>query len=168
METKVTAYLGLGANLGDRLEALRGSRQALQKNPAVNVVASAPLYEAVAVGGPEGQPPYLNTVLQIETTLEPERLLDLCHQVEKEFGRQRQEHWGPRTLDIDILFYDSIVRMDIELVLPHPRLHERAFVLMPLVDLAPDLTHPVVFLTLNELMQRLDSTEGVQRVAELW
>ncbi len=168
METKVTAYLGLGANLGDRLEALRGSRQALQKSPAVKIVASAPLYETAAVGGPARQPPYLNTVLQVETTLEPERLLALCHQIEKDFGRQRQEQWGPRTLDLDILFYDSIIRMDIELVLPHPRLHERAFVLFPLADLAPDLTHPVVFLTINELMLRLDSTEGVQRVAELW
>ena len=168
METRVTAYLGLGSNLGDRLAALRGARQAFEKNPAVKVVVSAPLYETAALGGPVGQPPYLNTVLQVETTLEPERLLALCHQIEKDFGRQRQEQWGPRTLDLDILFYDSMIRMDIELVLPHPRLHERAFVLFPLADLAPDLTHPVVFLTINELMLRLDSTEGVQRVAELW
>ena len=168
METKVTAYLGLGSNLGDRLAMLRGARENLQRNPAVTVVASAPLYETDAVGGPEGQPPYLNTVLKIETVLSPERLLELCHEVEKGFNRQRDERWGPRTLDIDLLFFDSIIRMDLDLVLPHPRLHERAFVLTPLADLAPDLTHPVVFLTVKELLLRLDSTEGVQRVAELW
>ncbi len=168
METKVTAYLGLGSNLGDRLAMLRGARETLQKNPAVTVSASAPLYETLAVGGPDGQPLYLNTVLEIETVLTPERLLELCHEVEKGFGRQRNEHWGARTLDIDVLFFDSMIRMDADLVLPHPRLHERAFVLTPLADLAPDLTHPVVFLTVEELLLRLDSTEGVQRVAELW
>ena len=168
METKVTSFLGLGSNLGDRVGQLRGARQALQRDPAVTVVASAPLYETVAVGGPEGQPPYLNTALKIETVYSPERLLELCLQVETQFDRQRNERWGPRTLDIDILFFDSIIRMDIALVLPHPRLHERAFVLSPLADLAPDLIHPVVFLTVNEMLLRLDSTEGVQRVAELW
>ena len=168
MERKVTAYLGLGSNLGDRLQVLRGAREHLQKNPAVTIVSSAPLYETAAVGGPEGQPPYLNTVLQIETVYSPERLLELCQQIEEVFDRQRNERWGPRTLDIDILFFDSIIRMDLDLVLPHPRLHERAFVLAPLADLAPDLTHPVVFLTVEELLLRLDSTEGVQRVAELW
>lgn len=168
MEKTVTAYLGLGANLGERLETLRGARQALHKVPAVNVVASASLYESVAIGGPEGQPPYLNSVVQIETVFSPERLLETCQQIEKDFGRRRDEHWGPRTLDIDLLFFDNILRLDPDLVLPHPRLHERAFVLMPLVDLAPDLTHPVVFLTLEELLLRLDSTEGVQRIADLW
>ena len=168
METTTTAYLGIGANLGDRLEALRDARAALQKEPAVTVVASAPLYETAAVGGPEGQPPYLNSVLKIATVYSPERLLELCHQVEKEFGRQRHERWGPRTLDIDLLFFGAQIRMDIDLVLPHPRLHEREFVLAPLVDLAPDLIHPVVFLSVEELLLRLDSPQGVQRVAELW
>ena len=168
METTTTAYLGLGANLGDRLGALRGARQALQKSPSVTVLASAPLYEAAAVGGPAGQPPFLNTVLKIDTVLSPERLLELCHAIEKDFGRQRQEHWGPRTLDIDLLLFGTLIRLERDLVLPHPRLQEREFVLAPLVDLAPDLTHPVVFLTVHELYLRLDASQGVQRVAELW
>ncbi len=168
MEKRVSAYLGLGSNLGDRLQTLRGAREQLQRNPAVTVRASAPLYETAAVGGPGDQPPYLNTVLAIETVFTPERLLDCCQQIEQEFGRRRHERWGPRTLDIDILFFDSIIRMDPDLVLPHPRLHERGFVLSPLADLAPALTHPVVFLTVSELLARLDATEGVQRIAELW
>ena len=168
METKVTAYLGLGSNLDDRVALLRGARQALQKNPAVTVMASSPLYETAAVGGPDGQPPYLNAVLKIETVLGPEKLLQSCQQIEKEFGRQRNEKWGPRTLDIDILLYTSILRMDPDLILPHPRMHERAFVLCPLVDLNPEIIHPVVYKTVSELLFNLDATEGVQRIAELW
>ena len=168
MESTTTAYLGLGANLGDRLGALRGARQALHKNPSVRVLASAPLYESAAVGGPDGQPPYLNTVLKVDTVLSPERLLALCHAIEKDFGRLRHEPWGPRTLDIDLLFFGSMLRLEEGLVLPHPRLHEREFVLAPLVDLAPDLTHPVVFRTVHELYLRLGTSQGVQRVAELW
>ncbi|PLX98188.1 MAG: 2-amino-4-hydroxy-6-hydroxymethyldihydropteridine diphosphokinase [Desulfuromonas sp.] len=168
MEVTVTAYLGLGSNLGDRLENLRGARKALRKNPAVDISASAALYETAPMGGPERQPSYLNTVLKIRTTLTPERLLSLCLQIEKDFGRQRKERWGPRTLDIDILFFDTVIRVDSDLVLPHPRLHERTFVLCPLVDLDPDIIHPVVDQRVEELLLRLDATEGVQRVAELW
>lgn len=168
MEQNVTVYLGLGSNLGDRLEMLRGARQALQRNPAVTVVTSSPLYETAPVGGAEGQGPYLNAVLKIDTVLSPENLLHLCRQVEQGFGRQRRERWGPRTLDLDILFFGSVIQMDVDLVLPHPRLHERAFVLYPLVDIDPDIVHPVVYRTAHELLLRLDVTEGVQQVAELW
>ena len=168
METTVTSYIGLGSNLGDRLESLRGARKALQRDPAITVMASSPLYETEAVGGPENQPPYLNAVLEIETALSPERLLALCHKVETDFGRKRDEHWGPRTLDLDILFFDAVIRMDRDLVLPHPRLHERTFVLYPMADLNPNLVHPVVFKSVKELLLLLDTTEGVQRIAELW
>lgn len=168
MENKVTAYLGLGSNLGNRTEMLQGARQALQKHPAVIITTSSPLYETAPVGGPAEQPPYLNAVLKIETALLPERLLQLCQQIEKDFGRQRLEKWDPRPLDIDILFYDSITRMDRDPRLPHPRLHKRTFVLSPLVDIAPELFHPVYAKTVSELLLRLDATEGVQRVTELW
>ena len=168
MEIQVKAYLGLGSNLGDRTAMLRGARQALQRQPSVSVVASSPLYATAPVGGPAGQPPYLNAVLAIGTVLPPERLLELCQQVEKEFGRVRSERWDARTLDIDILLFGTLLRLEPELILPHPRLHERAFVLTPLVDLDPELVHPVVYLTVGELLQRLDTTEGVQRVADVW
>ena len=168
MEKNATAYLGLGSNLGDRLAMLQGARQSLQRNPAVTVSASSPLYETAPVGGPADQPPYLNAVLQIETILLPERLLQLCQQIEQEFGRQRQVEHGPRTLDIDILFYNSIIQVEPDPILPHPRLHERPFVLYPLVDLVPEIIHPFLGKTASELLLNLDATEGVQRVAEMW
>lgn len=164
----VTAYLGLGANLGDRLEALRGARQALNLMPGVRVLASSALYETEPQGGPPGQEPYLNAVLQIASELPAEELLGCCLEVERRFGRERLVYHGPRTLDIDLLFFADCVCQKQDLVLPHPRLHLRAFVLIPLCDLAPGLRHPLLDKTVYELRDQLPCDQGVKRFSLTW
>jgi 2-amino-4-hydroxy-6-hydroxymethyldihydropteridine diphosphokinase len=130
----VRAYLGLGANLGDRWAALR---QAVASLP--DVVAVSPVYETAPVGGPVGQPPYLNAVVALDTALTPRQLLEVAHRLEQEAGRVRAERWGPRTLDVDVLLVGDLVVDEPDLQVPHPRLWERPFVLVPLADVAPDL-----------------------------
>lgn len=146
-----TAYLGLGSNLGNRLAFLRGGRDTLLNQSGVELVKSSGVYETDAVGGPPDNPLFLNTVLQIQTSLDPHQLLTACLAVEDEFGRSRPVRWAPRTLDIDILFYADQVICEEHLTLPHPRLQERAFVLAPLMEIAPDFRHPLLDKTITEL-----------------
>jgi 2-amino-4-hydroxy-6-hydroxymethyldihydropteridine diphosphokinase len=128
------AFLGLGSNLGDRREHLRAAVKALP-----DVVAVSPLYETAPVGGPGGQGPYLNLVVQLDTVRSARELLEECRAREAAAGRVRTERWGPRTLDVDVLWVDGETVDEPDLTVPHPRMFERAFVLMPLRDLAPDL-----------------------------
>jgi 2-amino-4-hydroxy-6-hydroxymethyldihydropteridine diphosphokinase len=146
-----TAYLGLGGNLGNRLAFLRGGRDALAARPEIEVLRSSPVYETEAVGGPPGNPLFLNVVIEVRTSFEAHELLAACLASEDAFGRSRPLRWAPRTLDIDILFFgDQVVREE-RLVIPHPRLHERAFVLVPLLKLAAELRHPLLEKTVTEL-----------------
>jgi 2-amino-4-hydroxy-6-hydroxymethyldihydropteridine diphosphokinase len=146
-----TAYLGLGSNLGNRLAFLRGGRDTLTNQPGIELIRTSGVYETEAVGGPPDNPAFLNAVMQIQTSLEPDQLLAACLAAESEFGRTRPARWAPRTLDIDILFYaDQIVCAE-HLTIPHPRLQERPFVLAPLLDIAPDLKHPLLEQTIAEL-----------------
>ena len=124
------AVIAMGSNLGDRLDNLQGGLDALFDAPGLAFVAVSPVFETAPVGGPE-QPAYLNAVLIAETTLPARAVLDRCHSVEAAFGRIRSEVWGPRTLDLDLILYGDEVSDDPELTLPHPRAHERAFVLAP-------------------------------------
>jgi len=133
--------LALGSNLGHRLDILQGAVDAVAGLPDVRVVAVSPVYETVPVGGPE-QPDYLNAVLLIRTTLGPRDLLAELHAVEAAFDRVRLVHWGPRTLDIDIITYEGELSDDPDLTLPHPRAHERSFVLAPWHDLDEAATLP--------------------------
>lgn len=128
------AFLGLGSNLGDRRDHLRAAVKALP-----DVVAVSPLYETAPVGGPAGQGAYLNLVVQLDTDLSARELLDECRAREVAARRVREERWGPRTLDVDVLWVDGETVDEPDLTVPHPRMFERAFVLMPLRDLAPDL-----------------------------
>jgi 2-amino-4-hydroxy-6-hydroxymethyldihydropteridine diphosphokinase len=128
--------LSAGANLGDRLGTLQGCVQAIGRLPGTDVLAISPVYETAPVGGPS-QPDYLNAVLLIQTGLPPHDLLSAIHRIEADFGRVRAERFGPRTLDVDIIDYDGQVSDEEELTLPHPRAHERAFVLAPWHDLDP-------------------------------
>jgi 2-amino-4-hydroxy-6-hydroxymethyldihydropteridine diphosphokinase len=129
------AFLGLGSNLGDR-QALLAT--AVDRLVAVGLVASSPLYETDPVGGPE-QDAFLNLVVELDTDLSPRQLLEVCRRLEAAAERVRVERWGPRTLDVDVLWVDGAAVDDPDLVVPHPRLWERRFVLAPLRDLAPDL-----------------------------
>ena len=128
------AFLGLGSNLGDRLGHLRRAVAALP-----DVVAVSPVYETDPVGGPAGQAPYLNAVVELETDRSPRQLLELAARLESEADRVRAERFGPRTLDVDVLLVDDLVVDEEDLVVPHPRMWERRFVLVPLADLAPEL-----------------------------
>ena len=128
------AFLGLGSNLGDRAGALRTAVAGLP-----DVVAVSPVYETEPVGGPHGQPAYLNLVVELSTYLSPRRLLEIAGQLETAAGRIRAERFGPRTLDVDVLLVGHEVVDEPDLTVPHPRMHERRFVLAPLADLAPEL-----------------------------
>ena len=131
------AFLGLGSNLGDRETYLREAVGSL-----AGVVAVSPVYETDPVGGPQGQGQYLNIVVELDTDLSPRALLGVCHRLESAAGRVREEHWGPRTLDVDILWTDGEPVDEPDLQVPHPRMRERRFVMAPLADLAPDVVAP--------------------------
>jgi 2-amino-4-hydroxy-6-hydroxymethyldihydropteridine diphosphokinase len=133
--------LALGSNLGDRRDILQGCVDAIAGIPEVQLIAVSPVYETVPVGGPP-QPDYLNAVLLARTTLPARELLEQLHQIEAAFSRVREVRWGPRTLDIDIITVDGEVRADPALTLPHPRAHERAFVLAPWHDVDPRAVLP--------------------------
>ena len=136
-----SAVLALGSNLRDRRDILQGCVDAIAGIPEVQVMAVSPVYETVPVGGPP-QPDYLNAVILVRTTLSSRSLLDRLHEVEAAFDRVREVRWGPRTLDIDIITVDGEVSADPELTLPHPRAHERAFVLAPWHDVDPGAVLP--------------------------
>jgi dihydroneopterin aldolase/2-amino-4-hydroxy-6-hydroxymethyldihydropteridine diphosphokinase len=153
-------FLGLGANLGDREATLRDAAAALAEVPGVEVRAVSPVYETEPVGGPAGQPPYLNLVVQVVASVSPAALLEAAQAIEVTAGRDRltEERFGPRPLDIDLLWIDGVTVVEPDLVVPHLRLRDRRFVLAPLGDLAPDLVPP----------ETLESAEGnVRRVGRL-
>lgn len=129
------AFLALGSNLGDRIGFLR---RAVADVP--DLVAVSPVYETDPVGGPDQQGPYLNMVVELRTVLTPHELLGWCVKLERDAGRERIVRWGPRTLDVDVLWVEGVTVDDPDLTVPHPRMFERPFVLAPLEHLAPDLT----------------------------
>ena len=134
----IDAYLGLGSNLGDREALLRAAIAALDATPGVRVTAISSLYETPP-WGPVPQGPYLNACVALHTTLSPRELLSLCLAIERDHGRERAIRWGPRTLDMDVLLYGDESIDEEGLIVPHPRMAERAFVLVPLAEIAPDL-----------------------------
>ncbi len=135
------AFLGLGSNIEDRLTYLQAAVNALHNHPKIRVDAVSSVYETEPVGGPE-QGPYLNMVLRVATLLSPRRLLGHAQHVEQTLGRARAERWGPRTIDIDILLYGERTIRRRRLQVPHPRLDERAFALVPLLEVAPGMRLP--------------------------
>ncbi|MER7517317.1 2-amino-4-hydroxy-6-hydroxymethyldihydropteridine diphosphokinase [Streptomyces sp. NPDC126499] len=137
------AVLALGANLGNRLETLQGTVDALEDTPGLRVKAVSPVYETEPWGVEPGtQPSYLNAVVLVKTTLPPASLLERAHAVEEAFHRVREERWGARTLDVDIITYADVTSDDPVLTLPHPRAHQRAFVLAPWHDVDPEAQLP--------------------------
>jgi 2-amino-4-hydroxy-6-hydroxymethyldihydropteridine diphosphokinase len=146
--------VGLGANLGDRLATLKSARLALEQH-GLAIVAVSDVYESAAFGPP--QPDFLNAAALFEASLEPTHVLELLLGIEQAHGRVRRERWGPRTLDLDLLFSPGLVMSTPTLTLPHPELSRRAFALRPLVDVAPTARDPVSGAPYAELLAALDS-----------
>jgi 2-amino-4-hydroxy-6-hydroxymethyldihydropteridine diphosphokinase len=158
----VRAFLALGSNLGDRLEHLRRAAGLLGDRGDVRFVRSSRVYETAPVGPP--QPDYLNAVIEVETTLGARDLLRACLDVEAAMGRVRAERWGPRVIDVDVLTFGDERIDEPDLVVPHPRMHERAFVLVPLLELTPDPMLPGG-LRVADLRAADDAVSDVRAVA---
>ncbi|HUA31098.1 MAG TPA: 2-amino-4-hydroxy-6-hydroxymethyldihydropteridine diphosphokinase [Streptosporangiaceae bacterium] len=165
MTARAAVVLALGSNLGDRLANLQGGVDALCAGPGLDDVALSPVYETVPVGGP-AQADYLNAVLTAATSLSARGVLDRALAAEAAQGRVRAERWGPRTLDVDVIAYDDAVSGDPELTLPHPRAHERAFVLAPWHDLDPEAAIPGHGRVADLLAAT--GTDGLRRLRDTW
>ncbi len=152
-------FIGVGSNEGDRLAVISSAIKQLGRLPGIRVAQMATILETEPVGGPP-QGPYLNTVVEIETTLAPRHLLDALKALERAHGRiPKAERWAPRLLDLDIVLYGDHVIREPDLVTPHERMHERRFVLEPLAQLAPDLVHPILGQTIAALLVSLGKLE---------
>lgn len=158
-------FIALGGNLGDVLGSFNYACESLAK--VGKITAKSKLYSTKAVGGPADQPDYLNAVIVFSTNLKAPELLKLLLKIEAERGRVRRVKWGPRTLDLDILDYDSQIVNTESLTLPHPRMWERAFVLLPLADVAADYIHPAIKQTLSDRLKQID-TAGVDKAIFSW
>ena len=151
MNTENTVYLLLGSNLGDRVQVLQSAAEMIQ-NEIGNIIQASSIYET-APWGVLDQPSFLNQVLAVSTALEPEEILRLVLGMEHELGRVRYERWGARVIDIDILFFQDLIADTARLTIPHPRLHERRFTLVPLTEIAPEFIHPVLQTTVAMLLE---------------
>lgn len=155
----INVYLGLGSNQGDRAGNLK-TAAALISRLIGKIAKQSHIYETQPWGNPD-QEAFLNQVIMVNTTLDPRGLLDAANKVEREMGRTRKEKWGPRIIDVDILFYGKRIIRDKGLEIPHPELHKRAFVLVPLMEIAPELEHPVLKQQIDELYMACDDQSEV-------
>jgi 2-amino-4-hydroxy-6-hydroxymethyldihydropteridine diphosphokinase len=149
--------IALGSNIGESQAILEGALKTLEQTPGITIKAKSSWYKTAPVGGPS-QPDYLNGAAILQVQLSPEQLLKTLLEIEQEFGRVRQERWGPRTLDLDILLFDDLIVETPDLQIPHPRMTERAFVLVPLAEIAPDWIEPVTGEPISQLVQKLDAS----------
>lgn len=162
----VVAYVGLGANLGDPRLQLEEALARLAATEEIEVVKVSSFYLNPPLGPPD-QPWYVNAVAHIRTRLTPEELLRVLHRIEQEMGRFRQARWGPRLIDLDLLIYDGVILPGPDLKLPHPEMHRRSFVLVPLAEIAPQAWHPALNKTAAELLAELDpqDLEALKKLA---
>ncbi len=156
MSRQHRAYIGLGSNLGERNDILNGAVESLNDRPLIEVTRVSSFIETDPVGGPP-QPPYLNGAAEMNTVLSPIKLLYTLHDIEQDFGRERLERWGPRTLDLDLLLYEQQIIDTNVLTVPHPRLHTRRFVLEPLNEIAPHALHPILNKTVESMLETLET-----------
>lgn len=156
------AYIALGSNMGDRENFLSGAIEAMRNHPLIELRKMSKWLVTKPYGGVE-QEDFLNGAVEIETLLNPQQLLEALHEMENAAGRERVIHWGPRTLDLDILFYDKVMTESEDLVIPHPDMENRRFVLEPLAEIAPTFRHPVTGKSIMALLRELEDfrTAGV-------
>jgi 2-amino-4-hydroxy-6-hydroxymethyldihydropteridine diphosphokinase len=159
------AFLGLGSNLGDREANINKALVELVRLGRCSLRKVSSLYETKPVGI-EDQPQFLNMAAEVETGLAPKQLLERIREVERRIGREKTFKWGPRVIDIDILLYDDLHVAEDNLEIPHPEMHRRGFVLIPLAEIAPSAKHPVLGLTVLELSEAVGS-EGVSKIASV-
>lgn len=155
------AYLSLGSNMGERLDYLKKACELLEEDEKIHIRKASSIYETDPVGYTE-QPNFLNMALLIGTSYTPQQLLDKCQAVEAEIGRIRKIRWGPRTIDLDILLYNHENIETESLSVPHPRMTERAFVLIPMLEINPDIKLAALDLTLDVILQNIPDKEGVR------
>ena len=153
--------IALGSNLGDSLATLKSAIATLNNTPEITVNSHSSWYQTAPVGPP--QPDYINACAILEVALQPEQLLASLLEIEIKFNRIRREKWGARTLDLDLLLYDDLILDTPTLTLPHPRMTERAFVLVPLAEIAPDWVHPVTKSAIGEILQTVNCS-GVEKM----
>ena len=147
-----TVYIGLGSNLGDREATIRAAVDRLRAHPQIKVTAESTLIETAPVGGPAGQPTFLNGAAALETDLRPHALLRVLKGIERDLGRRPRTRWGPREIDLDVLLYGDRVIETARLTVPHPLMAQRRFVLAPLSEIAPDARDPVTGRTVREML----------------
>lgn len=155
-----TAYLSLGSNSGDRLQHLKGAIRNIEKSEKISIEKISSVYETQPVGF-ENQRWFLNLTLEVQTSFEPLPLLEYLLAIEDQMGRKREERWGPRNIDADILFYDDRIMDSDRLTIPHPRMHQRRFILMPLAQIAPQLLHPALKKSAGELLEGCEDKSTV-------
>ncbi len=153
--TPIPAYIALGANLGDRQANIQAALSQLEQTPGIRLLRISSLLENPAVGGPADSPPFLNAAAAIETTLGSHALLHRLLEIEHQIGRIRRARWEPRPIDLDLLLYGNQIISSQELVVPHPLMHERRFVLQPLAEIAPDVVHPALQMSIAGLLDNL-------------
>ncbi len=157
------AYIALGSNVGNKLLQCQKAVSQVLKVDHHRLLARSSFYKTQPIGYPD-QDWFVNGVIKIETVLEPHQLLQSLGAIESHLGRKKTFRWGPRAIDLDLLFYDEEQIQSDDLVLPHPRLHERQFVLIPLVEMDPGLVHPVLKKTVHEILSHLKEDQGVEKL----
>jgi dihydroneopterin aldolase/2-amino-4-hydroxy-6-hydroxymethyldihydropteridine diphosphokinase len=163
------AVIAMGGNIGDPVHSMRSALVAIDGIPGNQIIGISPLYQTRAWGMEDGTPDFFNAVVEITTTLSPEALLDALHLIEAAHGRSREVHWGSRPLDLDIIDFDGMVRLDPQLTLPHPRAWQRAFVLAPLHDLEPDYSLPGDHGgDIGKLLAACPDRDSARRVSDDW
>lgn len=155
----INVFLGIGSNIGNRAGNIHDAIGLLEKNVG-KIAKKSHVYETQPWGEPN-QDPFYNQVVMLNTTLDPRDLLDKISRIERELGRERKEKWGPRVIDIDILFYGKRVIRDKGLEIPHPELHKRGFVLVPMMEIAPEFEHPILNKQIDDLYMNCEDESAV-------